>query len=160
MISRQRIRSASPVEGSIPDQGYRVLGGVGLGLGSFERKRLHRRSHSAPTCLAASGLDGAPGTGSWDSSIGSAYFDRGGVDDRGMGVGIKIRSARADFSATLSNLGSLGDRADGGTPVRDRHPLHPRAWRESRATPYIGSRTEPWISQVLAASRSSSGARR
>lgn len=134
------VRNAQAADASsVPDQGYRVYGGLGMGVGVMNGAGFE----STPTgsnFLGSIGLGRRTGRWEWDGSIGWGFSHRGGVDNEGMGVGIKIRSARADASARyrIWRGWSLGPMAamQFGTDTRQTPTLG-----AASVTPYIGSRT-------------------
>lgn len=125
--------------GTVPDQGYRVYGGLGMGVGVMDGAGFE----STPTgsnFLGSIGLGRRTGRWEWDGAIGWGFSNRGGVDNEGMGVGIKIRSARADGCARyrLWRGWAIGPMAaiQFGTDTRQSATLG-----DSNITPYVGSRT-------------------
>lgn len=123
----------------LPDQGYRVHAGVGMGFGLLNDSTFV----STPTgsqFLGSLSLGRRTGRWEWDTSLGWGFSRRTGIDTEGFAVGIQIRSARADFNARyrLSDGWAIGPVAalHFGTDTRYTQLLG-----DSKATPYIGSRT-------------------
>lgn len=145
----ESVRASSTVSGklekvtnsdeSIPDQGYRVHAGIGLGFGLLDGSGFEN-TPSGTNFLAKLGIGRRTGRWEWDSSIGWGFSRRSGINDEGFAVGIQIRSARADFNARyrLWDGWAIGPvvALQFGTDTRYTQLLG-----DSRATPYIGSRT-------------------
>ncbi len=145
----ERVRASSTVSGkleklpvadeAVPDQGYRVHAGIGLGFGLLDGAGFDS-TPSGTNFLGKIGIGRRTGRWEWDSSIGWGFSRRSGINDEGFAVGIQIRSARADFNARyrLWDGWAIGPvvAVQFGTDTRYTQLLG-----NSKATPYIGSRT-------------------
>lgn len=90
----------------IPDQGYRVHASLGAGFGAVMGGQF-QSSPSGTYTLGTLGIGRRTRRWEWDTNFGWGYSPRSGLDSAGRQVSIKIRSARADFSARYRLLNFL-----------------------------------------------------
>ncbi len=91
---------------TIPDQGYRVHASLGAGFGAVMGGQF-QSSPSGTYTLGTIGIGRRTRRWEWDTNFGWGYSPRSGLDSSGRQVSIKIRSARADFSARYRLLNFL-----------------------------------------------------
>ncbi len=123
----------------MPDQGYRLHAGLGMGVGVLNSSTFTGIPAGAQM-LASIALGRRTRRWEWDSSLGWGFSNRGGTDREGREIGIRIRSARADFSARLrlADGWAVGPIAalTFGTDTRYTTTLG-----TALPTPYFGGRT-------------------
>lgn len=125
--------------GFVPDQGYRVHAGLGMGVGVLNSSTFTGVPAGAQM-LGSIALGRRTRRWEWDTSMGWGFSNRGGTDREGRQIGIRIRSARADFSARfrLADGWAVGPIAalTFGTDTRYTTTLG-----SALPTPYFGGRT-------------------